>query len=292
VAFPGGWWPFYWGGNGGRLLAFDVGNAEAPEVVSEVDLTAEGWWNFSQVSVAAGLAYLTHTVAEQGPPVVVYDDTTGVWHTNQPPEWLWVQRSFLDVIDYSDPTEPVVRRPIETSGRLAGVSLEGAVIYTVGARWQPEPDWSNNATEWLDASAYDGVSLHLIDSIELPGGWPRPLLIEQGVILLGRTDVAGSGAIETWLLGDDGEMVLTHSLKLPDAAQSLVSANGLLVAQANTGVLLLQPSEDSELRVVGGGTPPGCIWPDLRHAAGDPSRGVWIPLGYSGVWRLPIAGAF
>jgi hypothetical protein len=289
-----GWWPFYWGSNGGRLLAFAVGDAGVPELKSEVDLTAGGWWNFSQVSVAGGLAFLTHTVAEAAPPVVVSDDATGGGRTNQPPEWLWVQRTFLDVIDYSDPAEPVVRRPIETLGRLAGVSLDGAVIHTVGARWQPEPDWSNDSTEWLDASAYDGVALHLIDSLRLPTHWPRPLLVDRDVILLGRAEPTGSGLgeLEAWVLGDDAKLARWHSLKLPNVAQSLVSKDGLVAAQVNEGVLLFELSESAQLRQIGGGIPPGCVWPDLRHAAGDPRRGIWIPLGYHGVWRLPVRLSF
>jgi hypothetical protein len=291
VAVPGGWWPSYWGGNGGRLLAFEVGNAEEPALVSEVDLTAEGWWNFSKVSVAGGMVYLTHTIAEPAPATVVFDEASGEWRTNQPPDWIWVQRTFLDVIDYGDPAEPVVRRPIETPGGLAGVTANGAVIYTVGARWQPEPDWSNDSREWLDASAYDGVSLHLMDSLELPMDWPRPLLVEGDVILLGRADREGAGVLETWALGGDGKWARAAALKIERAAQVLASFGNLLAAQISDGILLFELSATGQPGVMGGGIPPGCVWPDLRRATGD-ARGIWIPLGYNGVWRLPVGATF
>jgi hypothetical protein len=292
VAVPGGWWPNYWGSNGGRLLAFDVGDANAPVLASQVDLTTEGWWNFSKASVAGGLVYVTHTIAEPASAIVYQDASNGEWRTNQPPEWLWVQRSFLDVIDYADPAEPVVRRPVETPGGLAGVSVNGAVIYTIGARWQPAPDWSNDATEWLDASIYDGVSLHLLDSLQLPTSWPRPLLIDLDVILLGRAEADGAGSLETWVLGSEGKLARVDLLKLEVSAQVLSGLGDLLVAQTNDRILLLDRPEPARPRLIGGGIPPGCVWPDLRHAVGDPRRGAWIPLGYNGVWRLPVGSTF
>jgi hypothetical protein len=263
-------------------------------LISEVDLTMEGWWNFSKLSVANGLVYLTHTISEPAPPVVVYDPNREEWQTNQPPEWVWVQRTFLDVIDYADASEPVVRRPIETSGKLAGVSSNGALIDTVGARWRPHNDWSNDASEWLDVSAYDGVALHLVDSLRLPTEWPRPLLVDQDVVLLGRvmSNDGGTSAIETWSLGTDGKLSLIADLEPAGAAQVLVNLGGILAAQTNDGVLLFDWTDPSQLRPLGGGVLPGCFWPDLRHAVGDPSRGIWMPLGYNGVWRLPIVSTF
>jgi hypothetical protein len=294
VAFPGGLAPYYWGSNEGRLLAFSVEDVNAPEFVSEVDLTTNGWWSFSKASVAAGLVYLTHTTAEPAPPLVTQDNTNDGWSTNEPPDWLWVQRSFLDVIDYGDPREPVVRRPIETSGGLAGVSSNGAVVYTVGARWQPDDDWSNDSTEWLDASAYDGVSLHVVDSLELPASWPRPLLVDQDLILLGRVnpDGSGDGALETWVLDGKGSLVLSQSLKLENAAHTLLSVDGLVAVQNSAEILCYEPMESAGLRQVGSGAPSGCVWPELRHAVADPERAMWIPLGYNGVWQIPLGSTF
>src|SRR5262249_6127135 len=37
--------PFYWGNNGGRLIAFDVNDATAPKFLSEVNVATNQWWN-------------------------------------------------------------------------------------------------------------------------------------------------------------------------------------------------------------------------------------------------------
>jgi hypothetical protein len=146
----------------------------------------------------------------------------------------------------------------------------------------------------LDASAYDGVSLHVIDSLELPASWPRPLLVDQDLILLGRVnpDGSGDGALETWFLDGNGSLVLSQSLKLENAAHTLLSVDGLVAVQNSAEILCYEPMESAGLRQVGSGAPSGCVWPELRHAVADPERAMWIPLGYNGVWQIPLGSTF
>ena len=68
----------------------------------------------------------------------------------------------------------MVRQPVNIPGTLEGISHQGSVLYTIGTHWT-----TNQATAWtqfLDASAYDGVAAHLIDSLALPTTWPLPVL--------------------------------------------------------------------------------------------------------------------
>ena len=93
---PGIFWP-PWGFGGGELLAFDVSKPSSPSFVSEVNLTTNGWWSFSRPFSEGGLVYLSHSASE-----LMASGSTGIW----------VQRYYLDVIDYADPLSPTVRPPV------------------------------------------------------------------------------------------------------------------------------------------------------------------------------------
>jgi hypothetical protein len=88
------------------------------------------------------------------------------------------------VIDYDDSANPTLRKPVNIPGALQGLSKNGELLYTVGAHWDDKTfttDWS----EWLDASAYDGVSASLVDSLSLSQSWPHPVLVDGNAIFIG-----------------------------------------------------------------------------------------------------------
>src|SRR5262249_41021080 len=98
----------WWGGNGGRFLAFDVSAWSRPKFVSDLNLTTNLWWSFSSPYTANGLIYVSHETSEfvEGvtlpgqtfPPVITVDPKTGQTVTNQPPIGVWVERYYLDVV--------------------------------------------------------------------------------------------------------------------------------------------------------------------------------------------------
>lgn len=308
------WWPPYWGGGGGQLFAFDVSQDAAPRFASAVNLASDNWWSFSKAFTADGKVYLSHQTSqliekplEEG---VVSPDAAGA--IIYPPIGSWITRSYLDVVDYADAGDPLVRKPVNIPGTLAGLSHNGAVLYTTGTRW------TTNAaaawTEYLDASAYDGVSAHQIDSLALPETWPRPILVSDANILLGRAGgpgygpvagpvipladatLGGSGAddaqpaLETWRLSDAGKLQRSGSVAL-DASASTLAAFGALLAVQHTdnSVTLFDASNGAALRRIGGDGPGGCLWFDLNHADGALGRGLWLPLGAYGVATIPVA---
>jgi hypothetical protein len=268
-------WPF-WGFGGGQLLAFDVSDAAAPVFDSEVNLSTNGWWSFSEPFSTGTLVYLSHSASEWVP-------------TPTDPQGLWVQRSCLDVIDYADPLSPTVRDPVNIPGTLHGLSHGGDLLFTVGIHWTNQlSDW----TEWLDSSAYDGVAAHLVASLVLPGGWPHPLLVVNTNVYIGRPgDSVTSNTIpaklETWSLPDSGIFTSYGSLKLAMPASTLVERGGLLTAQeTDSSVDLFDDSSTGPLRQVGRGQPSGCLWFDLNQGDGALGRGLWIPLGAYGVGQI------
>jgi hypothetical protein len=294
------YWP-WWGSNSGALIAFDVSDPTAPRFASEVNLEkGDQWWNSSPAIAVDGLVYLSHQSSdfmegvlppgEKPPqPVVTYDKASGQYITNQPPIGTWVQRYDLDVVDYADPSAPTVRPPVNIPGALKGVSHHGALIYTIGNHWDSET-WSTDWTEWLDASAYDGVMAHLVDSMHLPADWPHPVAIEQDSIFLGVPNAStGTGVLQTWTLSDAGRFTALGKQALASPAQTLKAIGSLLAVQVQQGVTLMDVTDASNPKAIGKGDAPGCLGFNLDQADGTVDRGLWIPLNDFGVASIPVA---
>src|SRR5262249_27987703 len=100
------------------------------------------------------------------------------------PSGVWVQSSWLNVVDYADPLSPTPRKPALIPGTLQGISHAGELLYTVGYHWSTNQDtaWQ----EWLDASAYDGINAYPVASVALPQAWPHPVLVADTNIFIGR----------------------------------------------------------------------------------------------------------
>lgn len=267
-------WP-WWGYGGGQLLAFGVSHSASPAFDSEVNLATNGWWSFSQPFCAGTLVYVSHNESE----VVTNADN---------PNGLWMQKSLLNVIDYTDPTSPTLRQPASIPGTLQGISNQGELLYTVGWHWSTNQttDW----TQWLDASAYDGLSAHLVDSLALPDSWPHPLLLADTNVFIGRPGVSNTGTnvsasqLENWNLTIAGKFTLNASVPLDQAASTLFERSGLLAVQeADNSVQLFDVSSPGALVPVARTQPSWCLWYDLTKADGGLGQGLWIPLGAYGI---------
>jgi hypothetical protein len=256
---------------GGHLLAFDVSTATDPKLLSELNLEDTNTWSFSKPFTEGTLVYLTHRQPEAPPKS---DDGT------------WVHRYYLDVIDYADPASPTLRKPLNVPGTLQGISHVGEMLYTT--RWD-----TNGVTEWLEASAYNGVNVSLVASLPLPEAWPRPLLILDTNVLLGRAkyavDATGESEyrLETWTLASNKEFKLLGALKLEQPVSTLVARRNLLAAQdAQGSILLFDATQPASLVPVGGESVSGCFWSNLKYSDGDLNRGLWVPMGMYGVNKV------
>jgi hypothetical protein len=281
VAAPGVFWSPYWRGTGGNghLIAFDLRNPDSPQLASQVDLTATNRWSFSGAFLANSLIYLSHQTAEFIP---------GPYPTNS---GSWVYKSFLDVTDFSEPADPLVRDPVNIPNPLAGVSTSGALLFSVGAHWNQDP--AEPWTEYLDASAYDGVSAHLVDSLSLSKAWPHPVLVlDTDVLVADPGDNTNSNAvpatIQTWTLSNVGKFTRVGSVALTSPVSDLTAFPGLLAASSwDSSLHLFDVTDPAALRSVGEGNLPLCWWwPDLQHADGNLSQGLWIPLGPYGLTHI------
>lgn len=282
----GGFWPYPESGGGGRLFAFDVSNDAEPAFRSEVDLTTNGWWNFSKPFTAAGRVYLSHQAFVE----ITTNSPTGHivgWPTGY-------QRSFLDVVDFADARHPTVRKPVSIPGTLEGISHNGALLYTIGFHRTSTDYYSGH--EALDASAYDGVTAHLVDSLSLSNLYPHPVLVSGTNIFLGRaqsyyaTTNTVPPALETWNLSGAGKFTKLDSVLLNGAASELVSFPGLIAVQVDwSRVVVFDRSDAAALRQVGEGPTAGCLYFDLRDAEAAPGRALWLPLDSYGVTKIDLA---
>jgi hypothetical protein len=297
-------WPPFWGGSGGQLLAFDVSNPAAPQFASEISLGTNNWWSFSPAFTAEGSVYLSHQTSEflaglESPwktPAqtnIVIDGQNGARLTNVVLAGTWVQRDYLDVIDYADAKAPTVRSPVNIPGRLQGVAYDGALLYTIGPHWTT--NWSSYWNEFLDASAYDGVTAHLVDSLPLTNAWPRPVLVVETNVFIGHsgynngTTNVGPHSLESWSLSSAGRFTQLGSVALTLPATTLADFPGLLAAQdTDSTVLLFDSANPAALHPVGQSKRSGCLWFDLKQADGDSRRGLWLPLGAYGVATIPV----
>ena len=135
-------------------------------------------------------------------PTISVDPTTGDKVTNQPPVGVWVQRYYLDVVDFADAKNPTVRPAVNIPGQLNGVARQGALLYTIAPHWI---NWTTDWNEWLDVSAYDGVAAALVTSLALPKDWPHPSSVNESTVYLARPDTtANTSTLETWQLSDSG----------------------------------------------------------------------------------------
>ena len=291
----GGFWPYTSSGSGGRLFAFDVSDGAAPAWVSEVDLTTNGWFDFSRPFAADGRVYLSHrayvdfTTNSSTVSTEPLDPAFGgivCWPTPY-------QRAFLDVVDYADAPHPTVRPPVSLPGTLQGISHGGDLLYTIGFH-RTSTNFYEGA-EALDASAYDGVSAHLVDSLSLSNSWPHPALVCGTNVFLGRApayfDVESPmpPTLETWTLSSTGRFTKLGAVALPIPASDLVAFPGLLAAQLDyIRARVFDPSDPATLRQVGDGPMAGCSYFNLRHADATPASGLWLPLDALGVTGISL----
>ncbi len=293
VARPGLVFP-WWGGSSGHFIAVDLGGA-TPAFASDIKLTStNGWWNFSDSFTANGLLYTSHQVSEYDPlfdpPPQTYicgmTGTNYITCTNDPPPGTWVTRYYLDVIDYSDPYDPLVRKPVNVPGSLIGLHRNGEILYTHGADFRR---FYYSGDETIAAASYDGVNAHLVDSLVLNQNWPRPTLSDSGYVYVGVP--AGThntnATIQVWTLSNDGKFQQTSTETLSTPAVQIEKINNVIVAQTHQ-IELYDARNPADLTFVGAGRAASCYGVLLDGADGEATRGVWLPVGWYGVVHIPI----
>ena len=328
---PDIWWPGY-GGGAGQLICFDVADPAKPALASNVNLSVEdedeneedkkrrryvSRWNFSEAILNDnGLVYLSSQHSEYLAPEEEEekpkdDDEDEEEDPDEPiekpkpkpepipnPHGYWVTRYELHVVDYTDPADPVVRDTVAIPGSLIGTSHGGALLYTNGSHWNEERKWDGN---WFDASSYDGLEAHLVDSIEQPNSWPQSHVVKSdGILFLlftERTKVLKEDGgvlrydtqpyLQSFALDENGKFTLLDEIEPEKDIQQLKLIGGNLVGMDNRrGVTLFDTTDPDALRVAGKAKFEGCLWFNLENTVDNNGGGIWLPLGQYGAARI------
>jgi hypothetical protein len=268
------WWP-WWNSASGRLFACDVGDAAAPRFLAEVNLSTDtSWWSYSDAFATGKLVYSSHQTAqyEEGPAF---------------PKGAWITHYFLDVVDFTDPASPTLRKPVIIPGRLEGISRQGTLLYTVAPHWTATG--TTDGIQYLDAAAYDGVAAALVDSLGLTTYSSPPVLVQGESVLVPWVDSTGRvHSLETWGLSNAGRFLKQGTVSLPETPYVLATFGNLLALQWGATITLFDATDPAGLRRVGEATPPGCVWGSLSTADGSLTDGLWLPLGDYGVFGIPV----
>ena len=328
---PDIWWPGY-GGSAGQLICFDVADPAKPALASNVNLSVEdedeneedkkrrryvSRWNFSEAILNDnGLVYLSSQHSEYLAPEEEEekpkdDDEDEEEDPDEPiekpkprpepipkPHGYWVTRYELHVVDYTDPADPVVRDTVAIPGSLIGTSHGGALLYTNGSHWNEERKWDGN---WFDASSYDGLEAHLVDSIEQPNSWPQSHVVKSdGTLFLSFTErtkvLKEDGGVlrydtqpylQSFALDENGKFTLLDEIEPEKDIQQLKLIGGNLVGMDNRrGVTLFDTTDPDALRVAGKAKLEGCLWFNLENTVDNNGGGIWMPLGQYGAARI------
>ncbi len=289
--------PISWGGAAGHFIATDPTTLTFS---SELVLSGtNGWWNFGAAFTVDGKIYTSHQASEfdetiDPPPYQssCWDEKTQTWHdcTIDPPPGYWVQRYYLDVIDFNDPSDPLVRKPANLPGTLIGLARNGELLYTRG--YNIKPFDTNGADETLAASSYDGVQAHLITSMAFGQTWPRPAVSNGSYIYLGVAPVKAEDPanLQVWTLNQSGKFEMVNTQTLSSAAQQLSLVGDILAVQTND-ILLMDARTPAAPALIGSGRANVCYGVLLDGADGDVTRGLWVPVGWYGVLKVPVKGA-
>jgi hypothetical protein len=284
----------FWYYQSPHFFAIDVADPAKPALLSQLMLqntpVDNEWISGSSAShFADGKVFLSHQSSRYTPPiskVIVVTNALGKLEKQIVTDGGTSEiRHFLDVVDFSDATAPVVRKPVNISGALAGVSHEGQLVYT---RALPVGD-SKDPNVYLQAGAYDGLAVSLVGSMPIPDGWSQNLWIQpNGTVWLGRsaTTTTNASALETWALNPTGKFDYLGSTPVAEPVSELRLVDGLLLATSPSHVLLLDPTLPVNAKPVLSEPKPCSIWYDSTTAAADRTHGLWLPRNSYGLWQI------
>jgi len=282
IVFPGLWWP-WWGGDSTRsLVAFEVSDPAAPQLTSVTTLGQDSTGDsFSEAFAADDLLFLSRRVTRTLTPGERQERGLA-------PVFFAEHSDFLEVVDYTDAANPVVRALADLPGTLAGISHGGRLIYTEAS--EVLADASGTTTNRLHALAYDGVAASLVDSLGLPANWPRPVLVrDNGQVLIGRP-AATTGdvpALEAWALTLEGRFMRQATLPTGTPVQQVRAFDDVLVAETGDRFLFLSPGSPAELSLLGTGERPCSLGAELTTGAASATTGLWLARGFNGLWHVP-----
>lgn len=307
VAQPGlvarGLWVPWWYTSTRELLAVGVTAEGQPRILSSTVLDeaggsagkvfASGSLIFSARQRAESEVIGTNSVVEKVwvPADPGREARDGEWQlvTNEYPILRWWSKYDLDVTDFGmDPAAPVRRPAVPLPGALEGLSHGGALLYTTVTR---TVEGKQTQEAWLEAGAYDGVAVHLVDSVRLADysageGFALTLADGRAYVARGGWEADSVQRLEIWGINQEGRWEAGPIARLSAAPGEVRAIGDLLVARNGGSIDLFVRPAAGPLEPRPADPMPGCYGGDLGRADGDSVRGLWVPLGDFGAVRL------
>jgi hypothetical protein len=272
------WWGPWWWQETRNFLAFDLSEPELPVWASQVQLGGTNQWNsFSRAFVADGKVFLSHRSSRLM--------NAGLPLPGPGPYLETFEHDYaLDVLDFADLTEPVVRNPVALPGRLEGVSHAGSLVYVQGG-----PVEESTTGSFVHALAYDGLKASWVGALPLPELQPAPFLVKSdGQVFLGRASTNAAPTLEVWAVSVAGAFERYGTIPLSAPAEAVNESAAGLVVSAGSEFLLYVDADPEILRKVAAADRPCGLSFDWAHVAVTAESGLWIPRGQLGLWHAPF----
>lgn len=259
------------------LVAEDISQTGRPVLASTVVLGGgANTSGFSDVFAAAGRLFVSHQ------EIITREEKTPVDGPNGPiPCWVTESRSELDVVDFTDPAEPLIRPPVALPGELAGIARDGALLFTTETGTNTPPDRIT-----LRALTYDGIGVGTVDTTDVGNGSPVVVVPDGRVLTVesaSRTDERGT--LREWSLGKDARWNRTAGIALPESNATLHRVGSLIIAEGASRVAFLRPGADGTASL--GDAPRECgVWFDWAKADSARDATLWLPRGDAGVTAI------
>lgn len=259
-------------GNTKRLVACWVPKAGTPRFGPVVELPREttGYWTVFGASVAEGDRVLTsrRVQADVGVVVPMKNAKSG----------LYAARHWVDAVDFSDPSMPVLAPPVNVPGELVGVADGGGLIFTISGGFRSEKGEYKGTT--LQALSFDGKTAGLLGVVSVPGAFAG--CVAQTGAKRFVVAIEGKEAKLVALRWDAAGWVREKEATVDAGILSLRVFGGHLAAvwvwPAGVGVF-----DSAGLGLLRKGPAPGWSQPDLRGADLAADGGLWVPFGLHGV---------
>lgn len=228
---------------------------------------------FSEAFAFDGRLYVSHQEALTREVTKESEgDGTGIITPGLPgvPWWVTETRHVLDVVDFTDPADPMVRAPVPLPASLVGVSHAGSLLYTSGTTTNT-PSGSNE----LSALAYDGLAAALVDVASVSQVSPVHVLPQGDVYTIEPGDGTTPARVQVLAIGNDGKWARGAGVNVPGANPVLRPIGRMILTESSAGLGFVRPTAAGPAYL--GAAPAACgLWVDW--ASGDSAAGgdVWV----------------
>ena len=275
-----------------QLYAFDVTDPAAPSFLNKTTFTPKRWGNLGELFAAGGKIFASARVDY---PMTTFATlsvaSTGSDLTIRPQ--FEFGKTYLYVVDYTDPAKPQVRAPISSPGELKGVTRNGTVLFTQGWEYDSAGNGISTNSFGVHASVYDGTKMELASQLSVPRG-TRSLIDGETVFTFynkatPETDGKLASYVSLWDVQPDLQFVERDSILF--AGYNERAIDGVLLSTtylaSGSAIAAVDFSNHADLKRIGWISMP-YLNNELSKATGDRTNGIWIPLGEFGAFKLEL----